>query len=109
MKKQLIIIGFVAILVSVGLSGCNTSSTPKDKLIGKWVSANNEDNTLTFYGNESVYCSYYAYDMIFPRYWWNEYSIAGDKLIIGSDVHEFTFSDDNKKLILNDDEIYNKQ
>jgi len=40
MKKQLVIIGIIALLVSVGLSGCNEISnvflTDKDKLIGTW-------------------------------------------------------------------------
>jgi hypothetical protein len=42
MKKQLVIIGIVALLVSVGLSGCNEISniflTDEDKLIGTWNS-----------------------------------------------------------------------
>jgi hypothetical protein len=39
MKKQLVIIGIVALLVSVGLSGCNDIFlTDEDKLIGTWNS-----------------------------------------------------------------------
>jgi hypothetical protein len=42
MKKQLVIIGILALLVSVGLSGCNEISnvflTDEDKLIGTWNS-----------------------------------------------------------------------
>ena len=40
MKKQLIIIGIVALLLIVGLSGCNQISNPftseKDKFVGTW-------------------------------------------------------------------------
>ena len=42
MKKQLVIIGILALLLSVGLSGCNEISnvflTDEDKLIGTWNS-----------------------------------------------------------------------
>jgi hypothetical protein len=42
MKKQLVIIGIVALLVSGGLSGCNQISnvflTDKDRLVGTWDS-----------------------------------------------------------------------
>jgi uncharacterized protein YceK len=44
MKKQLVIIGIVAILVTVGLSGCNevsnTLSPEKNKFIGTWYKSN---------------------------------------------------------------------
>jgi hypothetical protein len=40
MKKQLVIIGIVALLLIVGLSGCNQISNPftseKDKFVGTW-------------------------------------------------------------------------
>ena len=38
MKKQLIIIGIIVILLSVGLSGCNenTSKSDEEKIIGTW-------------------------------------------------------------------------
>jgi hypothetical protein len=40
MKKQLIIIGILSIIVSIGLSGCNQESNlsnkEKDKFIGTW-------------------------------------------------------------------------
>jgi len=36
MKKQLVIIGLVTLLISVGFSGCLSSE--EDKLIGRWKS-----------------------------------------------------------------------
>jgi len=38
MKKQLVITGIIALLVSVGLSGCTT--TDKNKFIGTWSAYN---------------------------------------------------------------------
>jgi len=42
MKKQLVIIGILAILITVGLSGCNEISnvflSDEDKLVGTWNS-----------------------------------------------------------------------
>ena len=41
MKKQLIIIGIIVILLTVGLSGCNennnTVQSDEEKIIGKWI------------------------------------------------------------------------
>jgi hypothetical protein len=45
MTKQLIIIGIVAILVCVGLSGCTT--TDKEKFIGTWKSTKSENSAWT--------------------------------------------------------------
>jgi hypothetical protein len=59
MKKQLIIIGILALLVSVGLSGCSQISNPlnseKNKFVGTWKvnEATNiffSDGTCTFSG-----------------------------------------------------------
>ena len=37
MKKQLVIVGIVALLVCVGLSGCNYITSDKNKFIGTWI------------------------------------------------------------------------
>jgi hypothetical protein len=62
MKKQLVIIGIVAILVSVGLSGCNQTSnsltSDKDKFVGTWtINANNKEGTFVFYSNGTIITS----------------------------------------------------
>lgn len=36
LKKQLIIIGMISLLVSVGLSGCDSSTVDKDRFLGTW-------------------------------------------------------------------------
>jgi len=36
MKKQLIIIGIIALLICVGVSGCNSLMSDKDKFVGTW-------------------------------------------------------------------------
>ena len=115
MKKQLAIIGIVALLISVGLSGCG--STPKDRLIGTWEYESGGGDytydTYTFYNNGSVHAiregSPNNYTTVAYVNWWDTYTLVENKLIIGSSTYEFTFSDDNQKLILNDDEIWQRQ
>jgi hypothetical protein len=95
MKKQLIITGIVAILITVELSGCNSS--PENKIIGTWVSKINGTNrTFIFYNNGSAN-EFWALANI-----WYKYSITEDKLIIGDNDYSFTFSDNNQTLILDD-------
>ncbi len=36
MKEQLVIIGIITLLITVGLSGCNMSSPDREKFIGAW-------------------------------------------------------------------------
>jgi len=52
MKKQLVIIGIVAILVTVGLSGCNqvsnTLNPDKNKFVGTWTGQNSVYNFAFF-------------------------------------------------------------
>lgn len=57
MKKQLVIIGIIALLVCVGLSGCNQISnsytTEKNKFIGTWTyvvpSGTGSNYSFTYY------------------------------------------------------------
>jgi hypothetical protein len=59
-KKQLVIIGILAILVSVELSGCNevnnTPSFEKNKFVGTWY----KSNYLVMDLNSDGTCSYLA-------------------------------------------------
>jgi hypothetical protein len=50
MKKQLVIIGTVAILVSVGLSGCtnNPLDVERNKFIGTWMGQSSLDSITCF-------------------------------------------------------------
>jgi ABC-type Fe3+-hydroxamate transport system substrate-binding protein len=51
MKKQLVIIGIVALLVAVGLSGCNqvsnTLNPEKNKFVGTWTFTDMFGNPVT--------------------------------------------------------------
>jgi hypothetical protein len=117
MKKLLVIIGIVTILVFIGLSGCNSTEqtneqeqnneqpvTEQQKIIGTWWNETYDGDELTyiFFNNGSVYQTWNA------NTHWYDYSITEDTLIIGNDVYEFTFSDDNQKLILNGD-VFERQ
>ena len=119
MKKQLIIIGIVVLLVCVCLGGCSTApkdQLPKDKLIGTWEYESGGGDytydTYTFYNNGSVHAiregSPNNYTTVAYANWWDTYTLVENKLIIGSSTYEFTFSDDNQKLIL-DGVVYNRQ
>jgi hypothetical protein len=50
MKKQLVTTGILAILVTVGLSGCDILKSDRDKLIGTWRS-DSEENNFTLFSN----------------------------------------------------------
>jgi hypothetical protein len=64
-KKQLVIIGILAILVSVELSGCNevnnTPSFEKNKFVGTWYKSNylvmdvHSDGTCTYLGQSGTW------------------------------------------------------
>jgi hypothetical protein len=59
MKKQLVIIGIVVLLVSIGLSGCNeitnTINPEKNKFIGTWKSFEPIDTlTYEFFSNGTI-------------------------------------------------------
>jgi hypothetical protein len=97
MKKQLLLIEIILMLIVVGFSGC--TSSPKDKLIGEWISEENEmSDSITFYTNGSAY---HRYITILDEEWTN-YSITGDRLTLGVVVYTFSLSDDNLILILTD-------
>lgn len=67
MKKHFVIIGIIAILVSVGLNGCtsqtnnennnDSSKAYEGKIIGLWLGTNlgNTTSTFTFFTNGSCY------------------------------------------------------
>ena len=113
MKKQLVIIGIIALLVSVVLSGCNSSteekSTPEKKILGDWISktyyngkyVDGSDLHYAFYSNSS--CVVYAIDNDTRN--WFFYEFLGQQLITTNSngntfIREYSFSDDNTELVL---------
>lgn len=61
-KKQLLIIGIVVILISVGLSGCDQSKNPQtnqNKFVGTWnATVQNNSVSIIFFSNDTMtgYC-----------------------------------------------------
>ncbi len=100
MKTQPVILGIVAILVAVGLSGCQSTD---NKLVGVWKGAGPcSPTTLHFYSNGSL-CSITS-DEDNLYYLWYKYNISGNKLVetrLGyTFTYEFTISDNSQKLTL---------
>ena len=112
MKKKLIIIGIITLLVSIELSGCNSStkkSTPEEKVIGDWISktyfkgryVNGTDLQYTFYSNSS--CAVNAIGNSSRN--WYSYMFSGQQLITTDSSgnrynREYSFSSDNTELVL---------
>lgn len=110
MKKQLMIIVIIVILSTVGLSGCNsTSSIPAEKIIGEWkYESIGLYLTKIFYKNGSVFLNFKGKVSDFDQDSWTTYSLEENTLRIGSDIWDFSFSDDYQKLIINGD-VYERQ
>jgi len=51
MKKQLLIIGIIVLLVCVGLSGCDSLKSDRDKFVGSWKFANTNSTPIIFLSN----------------------------------------------------------
>jgi len=82
-------------ILGVCFSGC--TSSPKEKIIGQWLSQEDEmSDAITFYANGSAYHEYFT---VLDEEWTN-YSIVGDRLTLGDVVYSFSFSDDTLTLIL---------
>lgn len=100
MKKQLVIIGITLILITVGLSGCDstkqlTGQTPDQIIIGTWNSEN--IGYVTFYTNHSLKIITQSYLI------WGEYEITDDQLFLTyqsqTRVFQYSFTDNNNKLV----------
>jgi hypothetical protein len=114
MKKQLVIIGIVVILVTVGLSGCNQVSNPlnsdKGRFVGTWKGNTIMNNTmctptqitLTFFSDNT-----YSINSIS-----NTWDIKDGKLVLVGislltdapmqTVYTFTFSNFDRTLTITD-------
>ena len=112
MKKQLLIIGIIVILLTVGLSGCNednnTVQSDEDKIIGTWnFSGKYNNNTLNasyiFSSNKSFEVITSYIDKIYTSN--GTWSITDNKLYIILEglnklTNYYAFSNDNTKLTL---------
>jgi hypothetical protein len=108
MKKQLVIIGIIAILVTAGLSGCNTSKqeqtigpNPGDLIIGTWYyDAEGTKVNFIFYENHSMCVSYGGQSI------WTEYEITEDSLTFINPTDgqkapgEYSFSNNDNTLTI---------
>ena len=97
MKNQLVIIGIVAILVTVGLSGCNeennTLTPEKSKFVGTWK--NNTAMVIDLFSDGT--CTYLSINGT----WDLKEGILGLELSTGSIIHyRYKFSNNNRTLTL---------
>jgi hypothetical protein len=116
MKNQLVIIGIVALLVCVGLSGCediNKNINPeKNKFVGTWINSTSPYTTINLLSDGT--CSYSSYS--------GTWDLKNGKLVFDlmSDTTPFTFtyyyifSDNDRTLTLSSisgglSRIYTKQ
>jgi hypothetical protein len=102
MKKQLIIIGTIAILVCVGLSGCTTN---EEKVLGRWkttIPHSNITAIFNFFTNGSYYEDLYENNN--ETYIWGTYTIKDETIVlqIGGVNHTvyYSFSNNDNILIL---------
>lgn len=107
MKKQIIIIGIIIILITIGLSGCNednnTVHSDEEKIIGTWLYEGSNylhTDSFIFYNNGSVYCIYHLPGSTILQYQWNNYTIVENKLKIGDSVYEYVFSNNDNTLTI---------
>ena len=97
MKKRLAIIGIVAILVTVGLSGCteedNTLTSEETKFVGTWQ--NNTSMVIDLFSDST--CTYLSINGT----WDLKDGILGLELSTGSIIHyRYKFSNNNRTLTL---------
>jgi hypothetical protein len=106
MKKQLVIIGILAIIITVGLSGCttnnNSSKLNKEKILGRWTTTILDTPitvTLNFFTNGSFYEGLNETTVIWGTYTMTDETIA---LQNGEVTHtvDYTFSNNDKTLTL---------
>lgn len=109
MKKQLVIIGIITILVTIGLSGCdekndsNTLNLEKNKFMGTWKHNNNE-SILNIYSNGT-----WTSDSTNINLSSGTWDVKDGKFLITyekkgrTDTYWYTFSNNDKTLEIYDD------
>ena len=126
MKKQLVIIGIVAILVSVGLSGCSQVTNPlnsdKNKFVGTWFNStvfegvdghyHYSNTTITFLSDGTVSSGFSSgtWELRDGKLVTNVHALDIDAII----VYNYTFSNNERTVSLTDvsngkTEVYTKQ
>ena len=63
MRKQIAIMGILVLLISIGLSGCDETSTNENKFVGTWNEIQvelGEPTTVTFFSNGTFYGDYFG-------------------------------------------------
>jgi uncharacterized membrane protein len=111
MKKQLIIVGIIVLLVTVGLSGCEQqkSNDDKKKFIGTWkyLENNQTENLWTFYNNGMLkVVANYLYDDFHNNTAWGTFWVEDNKLYMKTthngeeytDYYDYKFSNNNKRV-----------
>lgn len=109
MNKQLIIVGIVVLLVTVGLSGCNQTNNQatnslnaeKNKFVGTWTELVNGVNLTEIYFSDGTFIQTYVLDGS------GTYDIKDGKLILtygngNSIARSYSFSDNDKTLTVID-------
>jgi len=109
MKKQLMIVGIIVILLTVGLSGCNEQSD-EEKIIGTWTySIIYNNNTLNasyiFSSNKTLEIITSYINKVYTTN--GTWSFTDNKLLLtleGQDTitSDYKFSNNNRKLTLTD-------
>jgi len=125
MGKQLIGIGIVILLFTVGLSGCVENDEPKEikddistknnqeKILGLWSNAGKFDNetiaiVYEFFSNSSFFTGFFdSNSSLYNGIVWGSYELDDEKIffnIPGGDppnpVLKYLFSEDSNNLIL---------
>ena len=111
MKKQLIIIGMIIILLTVGLSGCNETNTNetntnKEKILGAWLAnvttgpGKGGKGAYTYFSNGTFLASSTTTEV------WGIFNITDEKLTMSRGnstfTYDYTFSDNDNKVTLID-------
>lgn len=115
MKKQLVIIGIVALLVSVGLSGCNqvsnTINPERGKFVGTWKGI---EIYMGYSSNVSLTClsdgTFSAGKLLISGGTWD---LIDNKFILkfsesGISTYDYVFSNNDKSLNLTSTTIDNQ-
>lgn len=127
MKKQLVIVGLITLIVSVGLSGCNQQTENTDNKSGNIITGNplegtwDGEKTATFGGvgititeltftSNSVYMTF-KYGGTQTNTFSGIYETQGDKLLLTIQAvyaYSFTYSISGNRLTL-DSSVFTKQ
>lgn len=100
MKKQLIVVGIIVLLITIGLSGCTETKVRDSRFVGEWKDIEHPQNTLTFFSDGTGLFSNLS----------SSWEIKDSNLVITTSVSgqeakstfSYVFSNNNQTLILTD-------